>query len=89
MRAGALCFSSGSEEIGEQEAGEVVHGETQLVAIGASLPHALRTAGTDAGVVDEEVEPAGRPLHRAGKSPHLGERGRDPRRGTPRNRRPP
>jgi hypothetical protein len=59
----------------EKEAGKIIHGEAQLVAVGAGLPRALRPAAADAGIVDEKIEPLGRLLHGAGQPPHVGQSG--------------
>ena len=74
IRAGALFLISGRSRIGEQKAGQIVHREAQFVALGTRLSGALRSAAADAGVVDEEIEPAGRALHRVGEAPHLRKR---------------
>jgi len=61
--------------MGEQEAGEVVHGKTQLVAVRAGAALRAASAGADPGVVDEDVQPVVVCGDGGGKSPHFGERG--------------
>src|SRR5262249_5224307 len=63
---------------GEQESGEVVDGEAQLVAVLAHLSSTGRAAGADAGIVDENVEPVAFLADGAGETTHTGERGKTP-----------
>ena len=76
MRAGDAFADQRQKQMREQEAGEVVHGEAQFVAVGAGLPRPLRPAAADAGIVDEKIEPWRRLLHRTGQAPHLGKGGK-------------
>ncbi len=67
------------KQMREQEAGEVVHGEAQFVAVGAGLPRPLRPAAADAGIVDEKIEPLRGLLHRTGQPAYLGKAEKGPR----------
>ena len=58
MRDGALVFSSGSQQMREQEAGEIIHGKPQFVTVNAGLPRRPLVLRADPGIADEEVEPA-------------------------------
>ncbi len=71
------------QQPGEPHAGQVVHGETQLDAVGAGLAGGARPAEPDAGVVDEHVEPVGVPFDVGGEPgdlPQVGQVGEQHRR---------
>ena len=51
--------------------GKIIDRKAQLEPLNAGL---TRTSGADAGIVDQDIEPTHRRLHRAGKSMHLLER---------------
>lgn len=73
--SGRTCFQERQEQVGEQEAGKIVHCEAQFVAVGAGLPCPLRATAANPGVVDEEIEALRRALHRVGQAPHFGKSG--------------
>ncbi len=61
---------------GEQEPGQVVHGEAELVAVGAGPPlPAVRLARADAGVADQHVQPPGQLPHLVAHPADLGQLG--------------
>jgi hypothetical protein len=61
---------------GEQEPGEVVHGEPQLVPVGAGAAIVpVRLAAANARVAHEHVEPVGCLAHVGGEPAHLGQLG--------------
>ena len=57
---------------GEQESGEVIDSEAQLVAVLTDLPLAGRASRADARIVDEDVEPTATFAHEAGEPTDLG-----------------
>ena len=71
MRGGRTLFQERQEQIGEQEAGKIVHCEAGFVAVGAGLPRPMRATAANAGIIDEEIEVPRRALHRVGRSPHF------------------
>ena len=63
------------QQAGEQESGEIIDGEAELMAVRAQLPVIFVGARADAGVVDEAIDAVAVAQHRLGEPAHFGERG--------------
>ena len=72
MRAGALCRMSGKQQMGQQEAGEIVDGEAKLVAVGAGLARAAPAVPMPALLIRMSSRSV-RCRTVVGKPPHLGQ----------------
>ena len=72
----SVCDASGQAmgQLGQQKAGEIVHGKAEFMAVGTDAPLRAVVARADAGIADEKVELLVIGDDRIGKFAHVGER---------------
>jgi hypothetical protein len=69
------CFDQRQQQVREQKAGQIVHGENELMPVGAGQARGPCRAAAKPGIVDQELQARRRLPHRRRKPPDVGHGG--------------